>query len=335
MRSVSPSRATEPPSASITAFAATELKSRSSSPEHDRPGGGGDRGQLELAPAHRPRHVREAPVARGRDGERAQRPLHRRDVGLDRLAGARRRNPPVVARRELERVGLEERGLVAAALDPGEHAELVEELRELVGGLVDHADEARRPLVEPVAAQERLREAGDGRERRAQVVARERDGRGEVVVRHRRRGVTLPGRRREALLQRRDRGHQPLGRDVGRLPPRERGEVVELERRAVRDLERPESREPVGSRRPRPGRAARRPAARSSRRRCAAVPRASSAGPSPAASPRGTSRRCRRRGTARPGSRTRPGPGSRGRPGSTRTSGAPSRAAGRRARASP
>ena len=65
--------------------------------------------------------------------------------------------------------------LVAAALDPRGDAELVEQLGELKRSGVDHLHVALFRLAEVAHAHERLREAVDRRQRRAQVVSGERD----------------------------------------------------------------------------------------------------------------------------------------------------------------
>ncbi len=73
---------------------------------------------------------------------------------------------------ELERVGLSQVRRVATRLDPRGETELVEDVRELPGGGLDHLDVAVRRLAELILLQ-RVREAGHGRQRRPQVVTSE------------------------------------------------------------------------------------------------------------------------------------------------------------------
>ena len=63
-------------------------------------------------------------------------------------------------------------------------ADVVEHPGHLLGRLLDHAEEARAAIVEPLAARQRAREAVDRRERRSQVVAGERDQAWEAVGIH-------------------------------------------------------------------------------------------------------------------------------------------------------
>src|SRR5262249_61299858 len=77
--------------------------------------------------------------------------------------------------RELEAVDRLDVRLVPAAFDPGREAELVEELRELARGSVDHFHVALFLFVEVAHAHDRLREAVDRRERRSEVMRSERD----------------------------------------------------------------------------------------------------------------------------------------------------------------
>ena len=93
------------------------------------------------------------------------------------LAEPRRGGP-----RELERVGLAQRRVVASVRDPRRERELVEQLRELRRRRLDHLDVAVVRWLEASPARERRREAVHGRERRPQVVAREGDEPGEVGV---------------------------------------------------------------------------------------------------------------------------------------------------------
>jgi hypothetical protein len=84
-------------------------------------------------------------------------------------------------RRQLERVHLAQHRVVAATLDPRGEREQVEQLDELVRGARDQLDVAAHLLrVQLLEPRERLREPMHGRERGAQVVARERDQPGEV-----------------------------------------------------------------------------------------------------------------------------------------------------------
>ena len=84
---------------------------------------------------------------------------------------------------QLEGVHLAEIRREPTGLDPGDHAELVEDVRDLPGGGLDHLDVAVGRLPELVLPQG-VSEAGNGRERRPQVVTRERDEAGEAVVGH-------------------------------------------------------------------------------------------------------------------------------------------------------
>ena len=93
-----------------------------------------------------------------------------------------RHDPLVVRRRERDGVGLDEARLETASLDPRGDTELVEQRRHLLGRLRDHRHEAEAALVELAASLERPREPVDGRERRPQVVAGQRDDAGEALV---------------------------------------------------------------------------------------------------------------------------------------------------------
>jgi len=64
---------------------------------------------------------------------------------------AARLDPLVVRPGELERVHLTQGGLPPAAGDPRGGAEIVEQLGHLLGGLLDHPEEAPAPLVEVIA----------------------------------------------------------------------------------------------------------------------------------------------------------------------------------------
>jgi hypothetical protein len=93
------------------------------------------------------------------------------------LAEARRRRPC-----QLERVDLARRRVVAARLDPRGERQLVDQLRKLRSRSIDHLDVPVGRRLQASGAHERRREAVNRRQRRAQVVARERDESGEVVV---------------------------------------------------------------------------------------------------------------------------------------------------------
>ena len=97
------------------------------------------------------------------------------DVGfrLDLDAVADGVDPLVVGRGELERAHLADAGLPPAGLDARGRAELVEQPGHLLGRLLDHRQEALRPLVQLVRPRQRACEAVDRRQRRPQVVARE------------------------------------------------------------------------------------------------------------------------------------------------------------------
>ena len=122
----------------------------------------------------------------GTAGERLERAPHGGHVRLDRLARPLGADALVLRRRELERVGGGEHGVVAARLDPRGEAELVEKRGHLVGRRFDQVDEVRLALAERARPRQRLREAVDRRQRRAQVVARERDEPCKALTRHRR-----------------------------------------------------------------------------------------------------------------------------------------------------
>ena len=76
--------------------------------------------------------------------------------------------------RELERVEPLQARLVTSAFDASRRAELVEQLGELPRGRVDHLDVLLLRLAQVAHPHERLREAVDRRQRRAQVVRGER-----------------------------------------------------------------------------------------------------------------------------------------------------------------
>ena len=85
---------------------------------------------------------------------------------------------------QLERVGGDEVRSKAPGFDPRSQAQVVEDLRELPRGRLDHLDVAVGRLPDLVLAQG-VREAGHGREGRPQIVAGERDEAREAVVGHR------------------------------------------------------------------------------------------------------------------------------------------------------
>ena len=93
-------------------------------------------------------------------------------------------DPPRGGLRELQRVGLDERRLVAAVLDPGDQAERVEELPHLVAGRLHDPDVARRGIDDVVHSLERVREPGHGGQRRSQIVTGERDEASEALRLH-------------------------------------------------------------------------------------------------------------------------------------------------------
>jgi GTP cyclohydrolase IV len=85
--------------------------------------------------------------------------------------------------RQLERVRLGHIRRVATGLDPRCQPEVVQDLRQLAGGGLDHLDVTVGRLPQLVLEQ-RVREAGHGREGRPQVVTGERHEAGEAVVGH-------------------------------------------------------------------------------------------------------------------------------------------------------
>ena len=125
----------------------------------------------------RPARVRRG--ARRRVRARARPASTGSAIDANRRAGAARHRllpEPLRCRpRELERVDFEQRRLVAARLDPRRDPELVEELGHLLGGRPRSSRRSGRPAPRARPPRERVREAVHGRERRAQVVARERD----------------------------------------------------------------------------------------------------------------------------------------------------------------
>ena len=118
----------------------------------------------------------DATVARSCPGERSQRLLHRVRIDIHRRPRAGR-----AFGRQLERVRLAQDRVVAAALDPRRERDEVEQHDELVGGGVDQRQVAAGLLaVELLEPEQRLREARDGCERRAEVMTGERDQTGKV-----------------------------------------------------------------------------------------------------------------------------------------------------------
>jgi GTP cyclohydrolase IV len=85
--------------------------------------------------------------------------------------------------RQLERVGRNQVRGKALRLDPRRQAQVVEDLRDLARGGLDHLDVAIGRLTDLVLAQ-RVREARHGREGSPQIVTGERDEAGEAVVGH-------------------------------------------------------------------------------------------------------------------------------------------------------
>ena len=145
----------------------------------------GERRELELASAHLPGHAIDGAVPKRCRRKRSQRATDRNHLGRDRRAFAPDGDPLVVRPRELERVDLAKRRLPAAVLDPRCSTELVEQPRQLLGRLLDHLEEPGRALVLIAHAIQGSREAVDRRERRAQVMAGQRDDLGKAAVVHR------------------------------------------------------------------------------------------------------------------------------------------------------
>ena len=146
-----------------------------------------NRRELELRTADGELHLLEPPVAERTPGERRDCPLGRVGVDLDprAFAGdlhALLAEPGRGRLRELERVQLPAHRLVAPRLDPRAERKLVEQVGHLAGSRGDHLEVARRRVLELAEPRESLREAVHGRQRRAQVVAREHHEPGEIVV---------------------------------------------------------------------------------------------------------------------------------------------------------
>ena len=155
--------------------------------EHDRRGRVGHADDVDLLPAHGDGDLVEPAVPERRLDERGHAAVDRVDVRLHRrpFAGdvdAVVAEPLAAACGERERVRLAQHRVVAAALDPGGERELVQQLGDLRGRRLDHLDVAVGRRLELGRARERRREAVHGRERRADVVARERDEPGERRV---------------------------------------------------------------------------------------------------------------------------------------------------------
>ena len=171
----SPSSATSPPSArdEPDGDRRTEILGRLAEDDRRRLAVTGSIATRGRRPKRRPRRRRDGPRRAG------ARPAPARPA-RDRPGRPRRCRGAVGGERE--RVRLAHDRVVAAALDPRGEREQVEQLGQLVGGGVDQAEIADAlVLVELVHPQHRLREALHGRERRAQVMAGERDEAGEVV----------------------------------------------------------------------------------------------------------------------------------------------------------
>ncbi len=126
-------------------------------------------------------------MAQRRLRERRDRALGRLEIGLDRRADARDDHallaePLGRVAGELERVDLAQRRFVAARSRSGRRARARRAAPPSDRPRLDHLHVAGRRILELVAARERLRKAGDRRERRPEVVARERDEPGERGV---------------------------------------------------------------------------------------------------------------------------------------------------------
>ena len=162
-------------------------RSRRSSPRSDRCGGGRDRRQRQLGAAHAEADLLEPAVAERALREGRDRALARVHVELDGRARAFDDDALLAetlrrVARELEAVDFLQHGVVAPGLYPSAERELVHELAQLPGRGADHLDVATRRFLEAALPRERVREPDHGRERRAQVVARQGDETGEGVV---------------------------------------------------------------------------------------------------------------------------------------------------------
>ena len=110
----------------------------------------------------------DLPEAERSGGQRGEGPRDERPVGLER--GSRAFDPDSLTRSgrcELERVFRRQDRRVGAAGEPRGEAELIDEGVDLLGGLVDHPDEAGLALGKLACANESLREPTDRCERRA------------------------------------------------------------------------------------------------------------------------------------------------------------------------
>jgi hypothetical protein len=155
-------------------------------PEYDRSCRGPDRPHAQLPPRDLDLHAVEATVAERRLDEGRDPALDGGDVRLERSTGAGDVHPLLaepLGRRagELERIRLAEGGLVAPGLDPRRERQLVDQLRDLRRGGVDHLDVPVGRRRETVAL-EGLRETVHRRKRRTKVVAGEGDETGERGV---------------------------------------------------------------------------------------------------------------------------------------------------------
>jgi GTP cyclohydrolase-4 len=128
-------------------------------------------------------------VAGRRLGKPREGPHRRFDVDADRRAFALHLDPFFAealggGASKLQRVDLRQHGVVASELDPGDEAELVQELAHLTGGGLDHLDVPRRSGLE-LGLGQRSREAVHRRQRRAEIVTGKRHELGESrVLRH-------------------------------------------------------------------------------------------------------------------------------------------------------
>jgi hypothetical protein len=113
--------------------------------EKNRPRGSTDRRDLEHGSRDRQPHAVYSAVAGRRLGKARERARRRVDIDADRRPLALDLNPLLAeplgsGPRELERVDLRQNGVVPSELDPGNEAELVQELAHLAGGSLDHLD---------------------------------------------------------------------------------------------------------------------------------------------------------------------------------------------------
>jgi GTP cyclohydrolase IV len=139
---------------------------------------GSVRGQLDLL---------ESAVTERAARERREPPLGRVPLDEDLRTGSAGESllphPTRRRLRQLERVGLNQVRREAPRLDPRRQSEVVEDIRDLSRGGLDHLDVAVGRLPDLVLAQG-VREAGHGREGSPQVVTGERDEACETVVGH-------------------------------------------------------------------------------------------------------------------------------------------------------